>query len=181
MGIPTMRERNQEEVASGVMPMRPKTRPILPFVETRRASIGRVIVAPMPTAAPLMAAMTGFRQAWMARATRPPVSRTRASPGSSRSVMSSRVGVRDSSRPKTLSFAVRSIPAQKALPAPVTTTARTPSSSLTSWKVASSSSAICTVKEFISSGRSSVTRRIPSCTVRERVSWSVLMRWPPSG
>ena len=35
-----------------------------------------VMVAPMPAAAPLMAAITGFLQARMARATRPPVSRT---------------------------------------------------------------------------------------------------------
>ena len=38
--------------------------------------MARVIVAPMPTAAPLIAAITGLGRAWMARVTRPPVSRT---------------------------------------------------------------------------------------------------------
>lgn len=42
-----------------------------------RASVDKVRVAPMPTAGPLTAAITGLRQSNTARVTRPPVSRTR--------------------------------------------------------------------------------------------------------
>ncbi len=125
-----MRGRNQLEVASGTMPNRPKTKPILAVVEARRRSMASVIVAPMPTAAPLIAAITGLGRACTARVTRPPVSRTPSWKGAS--VRCSRrlsgVGSALSSRPNTLPSAERSIPAQNAVPAPVTTTARTASS-----------------------------------------------------
>ena len=68
--------RNQLEAASGTIPSRPNTNPIRAFVEASRRSMARVMVAPMPTAAPLIAAITGLGRAWMARVTRPPVSRT---------------------------------------------------------------------------------------------------------
>ena len=58
------------------MPMRPKTKPTRAAFDAMRTSMSSVMVAPMPAAAPLMAAITGFLQARMARATRPPVSRT---------------------------------------------------------------------------------------------------------
>jgi hypothetical protein len=74
--MPTIRGRNHVDAASGTMPSRPKTKPIRAFVEASRRSIARVIVAPMPTAGPLIAAITGFGSAWIASVTRPPVSRT---------------------------------------------------------------------------------------------------------
>ena len=76
-GIPTILGRNQLEHASGVIPILPNTNPIFAFVEAIRASMASVIVAPIPTAAPLIAAMTGFLHAKIASVTRPPVSRTR--------------------------------------------------------------------------------------------------------
>ena len=71
-----MRGRNHVEAASGTMPSRPKTKPIRALVEASRMSIASVIVAPMPTAAPLIAAITGLGSSWIARVTLPPVSRT---------------------------------------------------------------------------------------------------------
>ena len=44
------------------MPRRAKTKPKRAPVPARRKSIGNVIVAPMPTAGPLIAAMTGLGQ-----------------------------------------------------------------------------------------------------------------------
>nr|CRL82462.1 hypothetical protein CPGR_05684 [Mycolicibacter nonchromogenicus] len=58
-----MRGRNHVEHASGVMPSFPNTRPKRPLVENSRASIASIMVAPIPTAAPLTAAITGLRQA----------------------------------------------------------------------------------------------------------------------
>ena len=57
------------------MPIRPNTKPIRACVEAIRMSIASVMVAPMPTAAPLIAAITGLGRAWIASVTRPPVSR----------------------------------------------------------------------------------------------------------
>ena len=45
--------------------------------------MARVIVAPIPTAGPLIAAMTGLGRAWIASVTLPPVSRTPSSYGGS--------------------------------------------------------------------------------------------------
>ena len=64
------------DAASGTMPSRPKTKPIRALVEASRMSIASVIVAPMPTAGPLIAAITGLGQSWIASVTLPPVSRT---------------------------------------------------------------------------------------------------------
>ena len=58
----TIRGRNQVEQASGVMPILLNTKPTRAFSETSRISIAQVMVAPMPTAAPWMAAITGFLQ-----------------------------------------------------------------------------------------------------------------------
>ncbi len=60
--MPTMRGRNHDEAASGTMPSRPKTKPMRALSEASRTSMGRVIVAPMPTAAPLIAPITGLVQ-----------------------------------------------------------------------------------------------------------------------
>ena len=46
--------------ASGTTPRRLKTKPIRAAVDARRMSMGKVMVAPKPTAGPLMAAITGF-------------------------------------------------------------------------------------------------------------------------
>ena len=79
-----------------------------------------------------MAAITGFLQSYTASDTRPPVSRTPCTmAGSSHSVFSwSRLGLRLSSSPNTLPPTDKSMPAQNARPAPVTTTAPTASSAL---------------------------------------------------
>ena len=159
-----MRGRNQLEHASGTMPMRPNTKPMRAFSDARRMSIGSVIVAPMPTAAPLIAPITGFLQLKMDSTTRPPVSRTpwKMAGSSRRCCMSSIVGCWVSSRPNTLPGTDRSMPAQKALPAPVTTMARTASSSLARVKASTSSLAISTVNAFICSGRFRVSSSTPS-------------------
>ena len=77
--MPTTRGKNQLEQASGVIPRRLNTKPIRACSLARRMSIGSSIVAPMPTAGPLMAAITGFRQLKMRKVTRPPPSRTDSS------------------------------------------------------------------------------------------------------
>jgi hypothetical protein len=60
--MPTSRGRNHaRKAASGVMPRRAKTKPKRACVEARRTSMGSCIVAPMPTAAPLIAPITGLR------------------------------------------------------------------------------------------------------------------------
>ena len=46
--------------ASGTMPRREKTNPMRAWVDAMRMSIGSVMVTPTPTAAPLIAAITGF-------------------------------------------------------------------------------------------------------------------------
>jgi hypothetical protein len=74
--MPTTRGRNQLEHASGVMPRRAKTKPKRASVEAMRISIGSSMVAPTPTAGPLMAAITGFIDSKMRSDTRPPPSRT---------------------------------------------------------------------------------------------------------
>ena len=57
-----MRGRNQDDAASGTIPSRPNTKPIRARSEASRTSMGRVMVAPMPTAAPLIAPITGLVQ-----------------------------------------------------------------------------------------------------------------------
>ena len=51
-----------EHRASGVMPILLNTKPIRACSEARRISMAQVMVAPIPTAAPLIAAITGFLQ-----------------------------------------------------------------------------------------------------------------------
>ena len=67
--IPTIRGRNQLEAASVTMPRRANTNPNFAPVEASRTSIGSVTVTPTPTAAPLIAPMTGLRQPAMRSAT----------------------------------------------------------------------------------------------------------------
>ena len=54
------RGRNQLLHASGTIPRLANTKPMRAAEDAMRMSIGSVMVAPKPTAAPLMAAMTGF-------------------------------------------------------------------------------------------------------------------------
>jgi hypothetical protein len=159
-----MRGRNHVDAASGTIPSRPNTKPIRALVEASRRSIASVIVAPIPTAGPLTAAITGFGRAWIASVTRPPVSRTPSWYGarSYAARNSSGVGRTDSSRPKTLPSTARSIPAQKARPAPVTTTARTSSERASVRNTCSSSRAIVRSKAFSRSGRARVSVAMPS-------------------
>jgi len=69
--IPTMRA--QEPARTGFRrdtPILPNTKPIRAFSDASRTSIASVIVAPMPTAAPLIAPITGFLQAKILSVTR---------------------------------------------------------------------------------------------------------------
>jgi len=57
------------------MPRRANTKPKRASVEARRMSIGNCIVTPTPTAAPLIAPITGLRLLKMRSVTMPPPSR----------------------------------------------------------------------------------------------------------
>lgn len=54
-------------------PRRAKTSPILACLQVMRMAIGRVIVTPIPTAEPFMAAMTGFLHWCIAMVSLPPL------------------------------------------------------------------------------------------------------------
>ena len=73
--IPTSRGRYHDEAASSVMPRRANTKPKRAAVDAMRMSIGSCIVTPIPTAAPLMAPMIGFRLLYMRKVVVPPPSR----------------------------------------------------------------------------------------------------------
>ena len=148
------------------MPILLNTKPTRALSEAKRMSMAQVMVAPMPTAAPLMAPMMGFLQSNMAKVTLPPESRTPSTISGSfcLSCMSFSVGCRCSFKPNTLPSMLRSMPAQNARPAPVTTMARTSSSSLARLNAWISSCDISTVNAFICSGRFSVRVRMCSAT-----------------
>ncbi len=57
------------------MPRRENTKPKRAAVDARRMSIGSCIVTPTPTAAPLIAPITGFRLRKIRSVTIPPPSR----------------------------------------------------------------------------------------------------------
>ena len=73
--MPTTRGRNQLEHASGTIPRRTNTNPIRAVSDASRTSIGSVIVAPIPTAGPLIAAITGLVHSKIRSVSRPPLSR----------------------------------------------------------------------------------------------------------
>ena len=73
--MPTTRGRNQLEQASGMIPRRANTNPMRASSAASRTSIGRVIVAPTPTAGPLIAAITGFMESKTRSVNSPPLSR----------------------------------------------------------------------------------------------------------
>ena len=159
--MPTMRGRNQPDAASGTMPRRAKTKPKRAVSDARRMSIGSVIVAPMPTAGPLIAPMIGFRQRNMRSVTSPPPSRCAPSlPVIPSRSASSRVSSESNVSPPL----ERSAPAQKPRPRPVTTTTRTSSSASTRSNACSSSNIIVPVNALSLSGRSSVIVATPSAT-----------------
>ena len=144
--MPTTRGKNQEEHASVIIPRRAKTKPNFALSLAKRISIGNVIVTPTPTAAPLIAPITGFKLSKIRSDTSPPPSRgTSFKPGTS---LPPRLNV---SPP-----AERSAPAQNARPAPVTMTARTSSSASDKSNAAISSCNIVLVNAFSFSGRFNV-------------------------
>ena len=144
--MPTTRGRNQLDAASGTMPRREKTNPKRADVLATRTSIGNVIVTPTPTAAPLMAPITGFCDRKMRSVSMPPPSRgTRPALCAAVSVWSN-----DDSPPD------RSAPAQNARPSPVTMTARTESSASAMSKAEIISRIIVSVKALSFSGRDNV-------------------------
>ena len=73
--MPTSLVRNHDDAASGVMPRLANTKPKRASVEAMRMSIGICIVTPMPTAAPLIAPITGLRLLKMRSVVMPPPSR----------------------------------------------------------------------------------------------------------
>ena len=117
--MPTRRGRNHDEHASGTMPRRANTNPILAVSLARRMSIGSVIVMPTPTAGPLIAAITGLVHSKIRSDTMPPPSRGTPDVG----LLVAPALRRTSSPPLD-----RSAPAQNPRPAPVTITTRTSSS-----------------------------------------------------
>ncbi len=164
--IPTARGRNQLAAPSMHIPRRLKTKPNRAVSEARRTSIGSGKVAPKPTAAPLTAAMTGFRHRNTRSEIIPPLSRG-TSPGRTGSVP--RICARLTTS-KPAPSAERSAPAQNARPRPVTTTARTASSSSTRSKTSTSSRSIVGSSALSLSGRSRVIVAIASWTSKLMVS-----------
>jgi hypothetical protein len=135
-----MRGRNQALPASGVSPRRAKTKPNLASADAMRMSIGSARVMPTPTAGPLIAAIDGLVQLNIASmklaSLRPPSGA--AAPRSPKSLA-------PPSSPKAPEPPEMSAPAQKPRPAPVTTIARTESSSLALLNACESSRPICAV------------------------------------
>ena len=109
-------------------------------------SIGNVIVTPTPTAAPLMAPITGLVHSKIRSVVRPPPSR-----GTPTGVATSDPPLANVSPPPD-----RSAPAQYARPDPVTITARTPSSASTRSNAVIISRIIVPVNAFSLSGRCNV-------------------------
>ena len=144
--MPTTRGRNQLDAASGTMPRRANTNPNRAAVLASRMSIGNVIVTPTPTAAPLIAPITGFFESKIRSASMPPPSR-----GTPASVCTSLPPLANVSPPDD-----RSAPAQNARPAPVTITARTSSSASARSNASIISFIIVPVNAFSLSGRDNV-------------------------
>jgi hypothetical protein len=73
--IPTIRGRNQLEQASGTIPRLVKTKPNFAFWAAILTSMARVMVTPMPTAGPLIAAIMGLIDSKIRNVNWPPPSR----------------------------------------------------------------------------------------------------------
>ena len=123
--MPTTRGRNHDDAASGTIPTRAKTKPNRADSAAIRMSIGSVSVAPMPTAGPFTAAITGLRSAANGRLATPPASR-----GKPPICCAQRAGrSRRVRRSANVSRAAAEVGAGAERPArPVTTTTRTASS-----------------------------------------------------
>jgi hypothetical protein len=147
--MPATRGRNQLAQASGTMPRRAKTKPKRASREAMRMSIGSSIDAPMPTAAPFTAAISGLVLANRRSASTPPPSRPGSSPDSA-----SRAAAAGS---KARAPSDRSKPTQKARPAPVITMARTASCASARSSARHSSRRMARVIAFMRSGRCSVS------------------------
>ena len=111
------------------------------------------MVTPMPTAGPLIAAITGLRHWKMRSVTRPPPSRAFSCersglPSGPRHLRAVRAVAVEG-----LAAGRESAPAQNARPAPVTMTARTASSASAASNAAISSWIICVLSAFSLSGR----------------------------
>ena len=152
--MPTSRGRNHEEHASGTMPRRANTNPKRAASEAKRISIGKVIVTPTPTAAPLIAPITGLVHSKIRSDTRPPPSR-----GTPTRVCTSLPPPLNVSPPPE-----RSAPAQNPRPAPVTMTTRTSSSASTRSNASINSRIIVLVNALSLSGRFSVMVAMWSAT-----------------
>ena len=135
--------------SSGVSPTLTKNIPNFARSDATITSNGRIIVIPMPTAAPLTAAISGLdermRPTQSTSAGIPPEPSAVLLPGSTPSR-------------RLPNVACMSAPAQNPRPAPVMTIAPTSSSSLAAVMAAAWSEAICGVHAFIRSGRLSVIR-----------------------
>ena len=129
------------------MPRFANTKPMRAALEAMRISIGKVIVMPTPTAGPLIAAITGFFDSKMRKATCPPPSRCSSMVCGRAPWLASKVPLP----------ADRSAPAQKARPAPVTMITRTPSSASARSKASISSRIMRAVKALSLSGRCRVS------------------------
>ena len=127
-------------------------------------SIGSSIVAPMPTAGPFTAAITGLRHSKMRSVMRPPPSRAlswlRSGWPSGPFGIGGRSGC--ASRSNVRPPPERSAPAQNALPAPVTMMARTASSASAASNAAISSWIIAVFSALSLSGRLIVMVKIES-------------------
>jgi hypothetical protein len=134
------------------MPRRANTKPKRASVLAMRMSIGSCIVTPMPTAAPLMAPITGFRLLKMRSVT------CRRRRGRRRRPWLLRARVLPRGVVEGLAAGGQVGAGAEGRPAPVTMTARTASSASVASKAAISSSRICAVNAFSFSGRFSVTR-----------------------
>ncbi len=155
--MPTRRGRYQLEPASIAMPRLLNTKPMRAAVDIMRMSIGRHMVMPTPTAAPLIAATIGFRQLWIASVI--------DSLGSRFTGLLPSFHTLKASLPPEMSA-----PAQKARPAPVMTIARTASSAFIAVKKSINSRLIVWLKALSLSGRLSVTVMTPSCRSVSKVS-----------
>ena len=74
--MPTSLGKNQLEAASGTIPRFANTKPNLASSDAILTSIGSNIVAPIPTASPLIAAIRGFFDLKSLRVKTPPASLT---------------------------------------------------------------------------------------------------------
>ena len=133
--------------SSGTSPTLMKSMPNFAFSDATITSNGRIIVMPMPTAAPFTAATSGFERRSSPTQSRPagmpPDPLCVSSPGSTPSI-------------RDLNVASMSAPAQKPRPAPVMTMAPICGSAFASSIAVACSTAIAGVQAFSFSGRFSV-------------------------